>query len=120
MKAHIVENGVVVNTILVESLDVLPNLIEATEGSIGWLFDGNNFTNPTVEQESDILTPLAIEVRQKRDRLLEEYVDTLNSIRWNAMSSQQQAAWQTYRQALLDVPQQEGFPRNVTWPEMPE
>ena len=29
------------------------------------------------------------------------------------------AAWATYRQALRDVPQQEGFPDNITWPEMP-
>lgn len=29
-------------------------------------------------------------------------------------------AWTTYRQALRDVPQQEGFPSNVTWPDQPE
>ena len=46
MKAHIIENGVVVNTIEVSSLDFLPNLVEATEGSIGWLYDGQTFTNP--------------------------------------------------------------------------
>jgi hypothetical protein len=27
--------------------------------------------------------------------------------------------WQSYRQALRDVPQQEGFPLNVEWPEEP-
>ena len=27
--------------------------------------------------------------------------------------------WAAYRQALRDVPQQEGFPWNVTWPEQP-
>lgn len=30
------------------------------------------------------------------------------------------AAWATYRQALRDVPQQAGFPENITWPEVPE
>jgi len=29
------------------------------------------------------------------------------------------ADWQTYRQALRDVPTQEGFPWSVTWPEQP-
>jgi len=24
----------------------MPNLVEATEGSIGWLYDGQSFTNP--------------------------------------------------------------------------
>ncbi len=28
--------------------------------------------------------------------------------------------WATYRQALRDVPQQEGFPFNVTFPDKPE
>ena len=27
--------------------------------------------------------------------------------------------WQPYRQALRDVPQQEGFPHDVVWPEKP-
>jgi hypothetical protein len=46
MRAHVIENGVVVNTIEVDSLDFMPNLVEATEGSIGWLYDGQTFTNP--------------------------------------------------------------------------
>jgi hypothetical protein len=47
MKAHIIENGVVVNTIVVESLDLLPNLIDAElGGSIGDLYDGTTFTKP--------------------------------------------------------------------------
>lgn len=29
------------------------------------------------------------------------------------------AAWATYRQALRDVPDQTGFPWNVSWPEQP-
>ena len=29
-------------------------------------------------------------------------------------------AWATYRQALRDIPNQEGFPSNVTWPTQPE
>lgn len=46
MKAHIIEDGIVANTIEVDSLGFMPNLVEATEGSIGWLFDGQTFTNP--------------------------------------------------------------------------
>ena len=47
MRAHVIENGVVVNTIEVDSLDFLPGLVEATEGGIGWLYDGQTFTYPT-------------------------------------------------------------------------
>jgi hypothetical protein len=30
------------------------------------------------------------------------------------------AAWAVYRQALREVPEQEGFPKNVVWPIKPE
>ena len=30
------------------------------------------------------------------------------------------AAWATYRQALRDIPEQAGFPNEVTWPTEPE
>lgn len=35
MKAHVIENGKVVNTIEVDSLDFMPGLVEATDGGIG-------------------------------------------------------------------------------------
>jgi len=30
-----------------------------------------------------------------------------------------QTAWATYRQALRDIPEQDGFPLNVIWPDEP-
>jgi hypothetical protein len=46
MRAYIIENGKVVNTIEVESLDFMPGLIEATEGGIGWTYANGVFTAP--------------------------------------------------------------------------
>ena len=46
MRAHIIENGMVVNTIEVESLDFMPGLIEATEGSIGDRYENGQFISP--------------------------------------------------------------------------
>jgi hypothetical protein len=46
MKAHVIENGVVTNTIEVESLDFMPGLVEATEGGIGWTYANGVFTRP--------------------------------------------------------------------------
>jgi hypothetical protein len=57
MKAHVIENGVVVNTIEVGSLDFMPNLVEATEGGIGWLYDGQTFTRPAPEEVVPASTP---------------------------------------------------------------
>ena len=46
MRAHIIENGIVTNTIEVESLDFMPGLISGETGSIGWLWDGETLTPP--------------------------------------------------------------------------
>ena len=47
MRAHVIDNGIVVNTVEVAALDVLPGLVAAqgNEG-IGWSYDGHTFTAP--------------------------------------------------------------------------
>jgi len=56
MRAHVVKNGIIINTIIVDSLDAIPGveLIEATSGTMGDLWDGTNITPrpkyDTVEQ----------------------------------------------------------------------
>jgi hypothetical protein len=52
MRAHVIENGVVVNTIVVDSLDFMPNLVEATAGGIGWSYVNGQFINPNPPVES--------------------------------------------------------------------
>lgn len=60
-------------------------------------------------------------IRASRDFILSEDVDPLvtNPLRWADLTAVEQAAWTAYRQALLDVPQQSGFPTSVTWPTKP-
>jgi len=63
---------------------------------------------------------LAEQVRTDRDArlaLLDAIV--VNPLRWAACTPEEQAALAAYRQALLDVPQQGGFPGEIDWPEMP-
>ena len=73
---------------------------------------------PPTQEELDAAKAQA--VRADRDqRLL--VVDTIagNALRWASLSAEQQAEWAAYRQDLLDVPQQAGFPDNITWPQEP-
>jgi hypothetical protein len=60
-------------------------------------------------------------VRAERDHKLATEVDVIagNALRWGELTPEKQAEWAAYRQALLDVPQQDGFPHDVTWPTMP-
>lgn len=47
MRAHVIENGVVVNTIEVESLDFMPGLVGAENGSsIGDRYENGQFIKP--------------------------------------------------------------------------
>lgn len=71
------------------------------------------------EEKSVKNTRKAQEVRSERAVLLAQYVDNMNPVRWEAMSEPSKQKWREYRQALLDVPQQAGFPWNVVWPVVP-
>src|SRR5690625_4938305 len=77
---------------------------------------------PEPEPEPDEPEPTAEEkARWKRDGLLHE-LDAIvsNPLRWGAFTEAEQQALADYRQALLDVPQQEGFPDDIDWPQKPE
>ena len=73
---------------------------------------------PPTQAELDAM--LSEQLREKRGELLIE-VDAIagNALRWATLSAEQQNAWAVYRQALLDVPQQAGFPNDVVWPVKP-
>lgn len=63
---------------------------------------------------------MAVLMREERDRRLLLTVDTMNPMRWDDLSAEQKQAWKDYRVALLDVPEQPGFPYNIDWPVPPE
>ncbi len=82
---------------------------------------GSNFENyvPPTQEELDLKA--AKMVRDERSRLLRSEVDPVvsNSLRWADMTTDKQNAWAQYRTDLLNVPQQSGFPHNITWPDIP-
>ena len=62
---------------------------------------------------------LAIKARQQRNEILRNTVDRVNPVRYQSLTVEQQAELIAYRQALLDVPNQSGFPNNIVWPTNP-
>ena len=116
MRAHVVESGVITNTVEVNALSDLPNLVAAkAEESIGWTYDGTNFTDPNALSASEITAQNAESKRAERDFHLKESDWTQN----RDVTLSNDADWKTYRQALRDVPTQSGFPDSVTWPTKP-
>ena len=80
--------------------------------------DKQAYVTPTAEE---VTAEKAMFARMHRNFLLGEMDSILsNPLRWNAMSSEEQTSWTTYRQALLDVPAQSGFPETISWPTKPD
>lgn len=65
------------------------------------------------------LSETARSVRTERDALLVNSVDRINPMRWETLSEAEKDAWRTYRRALLDVTEQNGFPFSINWPVTP-
>jgi len=85
--------------------------------------DGNSCIAPYVPPTQEELDELAsIQIRHIRNIRLRNDVDPIvsNPLRWEALTAEQQEEWRTYRNALLDITDQDSFPHNVIWPTKPE
>ena len=91
-------------------------LAEQALGKILCVESGKIVPKPITEVE----WAAAAAVRATRDSLLVKHVDRFNAIRFESLNGAKQKAWVEYRQALLNVPQQAGFPFTITWPTPPE
>lgn len=117
MRAHVIENGIVVNTIVVDSLNDFPNLIDGSVGGIGWVYDGKTLTDPTAPTNEEITANAWGFVRADRNAFL-------SACDWTQLpdaplTNVQMAAWAVYRQALRDITTQSD-PFNIVWPQEPE
>lgn len=88
------------------------------DGDIGWTWNGTGWDTPQTPEPT--LEELAEKQRELRNKWLRIYVDSINAVRWESLTQQQKNDMILYRQELLNVPQQVGFPTSVTWPTPPE
>lgn len=93
-------------------------LAPQTDGEIGWIWNGTNWDIPEPPQPTD--DEVAHEERLRRDKWLRRNIDTINAVRWETFTDEQKQSWSQYRQDLLNVPQQPGFPHNIIWPTKPD
>lgn len=90
-----------------------------------WCNNNNAYIEP-IEPDGYIIrevpepTPeeLSKELRSKRDKLLRDTDKYLISD--YPISPEDLEAVKVYRQALRDIPEQSGFPKNVQWPVEPQ
>ena len=82
---------------------------------------GTGFAAYVPPTQAELDAAAAAQVRADRDNRLTTEVDPLvsNPLRWADLTSDKQAEWSQYRTDLLGVPQQAGFPADITWPTKP-
>tara|TARA_R110000824_G_scaffold357794_1_gene545347 strand:+ start:467 stop:886 length:420 start_codon:yes stop_codon:yes gene_type:complete len=82
---------------------------------------GSDYAAYVAPTQAELDAELAASLRGQRDELLTSEVDPVagNALRWAALTSADREAWSDYREALLDLPAQAGFPNTVTWPTKP-
>jgi hypothetical protein len=83
-----------------------------------YIEDGQVYTvqvQPKTQDEIDAeLATIAQKARARRNQLLKDSD-------WTQLADAtvDKAAWAVYRQALRDLPSQDGFPANIVWPNDP-
>lgn len=75
-----------------------------------------NYTSKTWVFNEPVATEKAL---YQRDQLLKNGPDRISPLWFSAMTDEQKKIWADYRQALLDITKQTGFPMNIVWPQMP-
>lgn len=70
---------------------------------------------PITTSDEDLKKLVRIE-RDARLKKLDEIVS--NPLRWESLSKSKKEGYKKYRQDLLDVPQQPGFPKEIDWPSL--
>jgi len=83
--------------------------LENGEWAVTW-----EVTPANAEEIAERLERKSVEARQQRNQLLAD-------CDWTQLSDApvNSSAWANYRQELRDIPEQEGFPWNINWPEEP-
>ncbi len=90
-------------------------------GAQARLVDGNIVLGPDPKMVEEMNK---VNVRKIRDKKLER-CDRISPMRWADMTEEKRMEWIAYRRALLDIPQQKGFPWSgkpdeIPWPQRPE
>lgn len=117
-----------VETLTIEQLDAIGwnraiplEREDFTTYEISWVKDGDLIYQEVilsaVVDEGALTAYEATEVRAERDRRLT--ASDWTQLADAPLDDTAMVLWQSYRQALRDVPQQAGFPSAVEWPDIP-
>lgn len=134
---EILPNGKTCTIIFYDNIKSNPVIDGMTGKSLpSWDYEKYNITvnyntNLLAQIESDYSTWLkkaknlekeieSNKIRDYRDSLLNNCdLQHCNPEKWTAMSDDEKLSWANYKQALIDISTQDGFPYTVNWPTIP-
>jgi len=85
----------------------------------GIFYENYVLTEMTDEEKNISYDSRAFDMRNMRDVIFRETIDRISPVRWESMSSETKESWVSYREDLLNITTQDGFPFDVIWPTQP-
>ena len=111
------------------------NIVEVTPFTGQAPVDGRQYRVEIVQQSDDSWAHELVEVEISEEQLANNIAQQARAVKadrdrmiastdWIVTKAAEEGtavpqAWKTYRQALRDIPEQEGFPFNIIWPTRP-
>lgn len=112
----LIEEGAPCDRLNLAQSQYFPNGLYTADGIPRYkLVDGHPVERTDEEIDADRVPILEAQIREQRNKLLSE--SDWTQIPDNPLSQSERESWATYRQQLRDIPEQTGFPTNITWPE---
>lgn len=135
MIAFFVEKGIIESVNATAEELVNASIVPVTQFTGQLPVDGYQYAIEVQQQEDDSWAQVMVQIEISEERYLNNVaVQTqvvkadrdrmIASTDWIVTKSIEEGtsvsqAWKDFRQALRDIPEQEGFPFNVTWPTLP-
>jgi hypothetical protein len=123
---YVIENGVITNVIVVDDNTDLSafNAVVFPE-TYPELQIGYTYIDGIVrDREGTVIEPveqLLLDMKKANDEIQSRLkkINSIGFLEWEDLGAEKQAQIRAYKQALLDLPNQPGFPYNIAWPEDP-
>lgn len=123
---YVIENGTITNVIIVNNDTDLSafNAVVFPETypklQIGYTYVGG----VVKDQQGNVIEPIdqtLLDIKKANDEIQAKLkkVNSIGFLEWEDLGAEKQTAVRAYKQALLDLPNQPGFPYNIQWPEDP-
>jgi len=83
---------------------------------------GSNYAAYVPPTSEEVIAEQAAIARAERQLAFEHFVDPIvsNNLRWQSLTDAQRQTITDYRQQLLDISEQSGWPHTINWPTPPD